>query len=174
MMMRSPSTPPEGNYTAAVMADVPIGTMTEPERLATIAAYTRRMHSGTRVLASWFVMRRASAVLPAALHAVLARVVYGDRVFQAVVTNLPGLDEELTMAGKPLYGVQPIVPTAPGAPLAVGALSWRRRLHFGVTAEPVVLDDAGKMCEAMRDVISELAAAATARGEARSAASGSA
>jgi diacylglycerol O-acyltransferase / wax synthase len=90
------------------------------------------------------------------------------------VTNLPGLDEELTMAGKPLYGVQPIVPTAPGAPLAVGALSWRGRLHFGVTAEPVVLDDTGKMCEAMRDVISELGAAATARDEARSAASGSA
>ncbi|GLZ09481.1 hypothetical protein Acsp03_69470 [Actinomadura sp. NBRC 104412] len=163
LMMRTPSTPPEGNYTAAVMADLPIGAMPEPDRLAAIARDTRRLHSGTRALASWFVMRRAAALLPAGLHRAFSRTVYGDRIFQAVVTNLPGLDTELTLAGKPIHGVQPLVPPADGAPLAVGALSWRRRLHFGVTADPVVLEDAGKMAAAMRDVIGELAEAVAAR-----------
>ncbi|MFC6929479.1 phosphatase PAP2 family protein [Actinomadura yumaensis] len=156
LMMRTPDTAPEGNYTAAVMVDVPIGAMPEDERLALIARRTGRLHSGTRALASWFVMSRVAALVPPPLHGAFARTVYGGRTFQAIVSNLPGPDADLRLAGAPVLAVHPILPTAPGAPLAVGAIGRHGRLDFGVSAEPALVEDAAKLCGAMRDVIAEL------------------
>ncbi|GAA3929109.1 hypothetical protein GCM10023085_08110 [Actinomadura viridis] len=167
LMMRTPATPPEGNHTAAVMIDVPVGPMAERDRLAAIARRSGRLRGGTRVAAAWFVMRRAPLVLPPPLHAAFARAVYGGRTFQAIVSNLPGLDLDVRLAGAPMLAVHPILPTAPGAPLAVGALSWSGRLNFGVSVEPALLDDAAKLCGAMHEVIGELGRDGGGRGARR-------
>jgi WS/DGAT/MGAT family acyltransferase len=157
LMMRQPTTAPEGNYTAAVMVDLPYGPMPESERLALIVRSTARLYTGTRALGSWFVMQRVAGLLPASLHAAFARAVYGGRFFQAVASNLPGLDSEVRLAGAPLLYVHPILPSAPGAPLAIGAIGWRGQLNYGISAEPVLVNDAKRLSMAMRDVLHELA-----------------
>ncbi|MDL4817428.1 bifunctional phosphatase PAP2/O-acyltransferase family protein [Actinomadura opuntiae] len=159
LMTGGPEVPPEGNHTSAVMVDLPYGPMSEVERLRTLAAATRRLRSGTRALASAFVMQRASRALPPVLHDAFARTVYGDRTFQAIATNLPGSNTPTRLAGAPLAVAHPIVPTGPGAPLAVGALGWSGMLNLGISAEATLLDDVDALCRAMRDVIEELGAA---------------
>jgi hypothetical protein len=162
LMTRTARTPPEGNHTAAVMVDLPCGPMAEAERLGLIAAATgKRLRTGTRVLASAFVMRRLTRVLPPPVHAAFARSVYGGRSFQAVVSNLPGLDATVTLAGAPVLAAHPIVPTAKGAPLAVGALGWNGELDFGVSVDPALVADAGTLCRAMTDVLRELSSGGT-------------
>jgi WS/DGAT/MGAT family acyltransferase len=158
LTMRAPGTSAEGNVTAAVMADLPVDARSEPDRLADIAARRRRLHTGSRALAARFVMRRLGRLMPPPLHTMFARAVYGRRTFQAIVSNLPGPKTTLTMAGAVLTGAFPILPLAPGAPLAVGALSWEGRLHVGISADPVLLEEPAALAAAMREVLAELTA----------------
>ncbi|MBO2445129.1 bifunctional phosphatase PAP2/O-acyltransferase family protein [Actinomadura nitritigenes] len=156
LMMRSPGQGMEGNHTTAVMVDLPIGAMPERERLAEIARRSRVLRSGTRALAAWFVMRRAGRLMPVPLHARFARAVYGGRFLQGIVSSLPASGERMLLTGVPVTGVYPVVPLAPGAPLAVAALGVDRELCFGFCADTGLVDDAGALAAAVRDVIREL------------------
>lgn len=164
LMMRWPGTAAEGNYTAAVMIDLPLDDLPEAERLAVIARRSHRLRTGTRALASRFVMQRVGQLLPPPVHARFARAVYGGRFFQGIVSNLPGPDQSLRLAGARLAGVWPILPLAPRAPLAIGALSWNGELNFGISIDVALTKDARLLGAAMHAVIDELAAAVPAVG----------
>ncbi|MFB4308900.1 phosphatase PAP2 family protein [Actinomadura sp. GTD37] len=156
LMMRPPGSAMVGNHTTAVMVDLPVGKMAEPERLALIAERSRVLRSGTRAQAAWFVMWQAGRVMPAPLHARFARMSYSGRFLQGTVSSLPGPDRPLRLAGAPLTAVYPIVPLAPGAPLAIAALGVDRELCFGLSADPGLTGDADAFMDAVHDVIEEL------------------
>lgn len=156
LMMRAPGGAMEGNHTSAVMVDLPIGAMAEPARLADIARRGTVLRSGTRALAAWFVMRQAARLMPVPLHARFARAAYSERFLQGIVSSLPGPGGPLRLAGAPLAAVYPVVPLAPGAPLAVAALGVSRELCFGVSLDPGLVDDADALTAAIGDVIEDL------------------
>jgi len=156
LMVREPGATAEGNLTAGVMTDVPLGPLAEPERLAEVARRSRVLHTGTRALASSFVMRRVGGLMPAPVHAWFARTVYGGRYFQAIVSNMPGPQSPLSLAGAPLVGVYPILPLAPRAPLAVGALGWDSAMFVGICADPALVPDAVALAAAVGAVFEEL------------------
>ncbi|MFA1538743.1 bifunctional phosphatase PAP2/O-acyltransferase family protein [Actinomadura monticuli] len=156
LMMRPPGSAMVGNHTTAVMVDLPVGKMAEPDRLALIAERSRVLRSGTRAQAAWFVMWQAGRVMPAPLHARFARMSYSGRFLQGTVSSLPGPDRPLRLAGAPLTAVYPIVPLAPGAPLAIAALGVDRELCFGLSVDPGLTGDADAFMDAVRDVIEEL------------------
>jgi diacylglycerol O-acyltransferase / wax synthase len=156
LMVRSPDSAAEGNLTAAVMTDLPLGPLAEPERLAQVARASRGLHTGTRALASNFVMRQVGGALPPPVHAWFAHTVYGHRFFQAIVSNMPGPAARLSLAGGPLVQVYPILPLAPGAPLAVGALGWAGELHVGLSVDPALVPDAAALADAIGAVFEEL------------------
>ena len=157
LMMRAPDSPAEGNLTAAVLLDLPVGPRSEPDRLAEVARRSRRLRTGTRALASRFVVQSVGERLPPPVYSWFARTVYGRRFFQAIVSNLPGPDGPLRLAGRALRAAYPIVPLAPGSPLAVGALGWHGVLHVGITADPALLDDADAFGAALGAVVDQLA-----------------
>lgn len=140
LMVREPGAAAEGNLTAAVMIDVPLGPMPTVDRLARIHASSDRLRTPTRALASRFVMARALGAAPEPAAAWFARNVYGRKFFHVVISNMPGPDAPLTFAGAPLTEVYPILPLAPDVPLVVGALSWNGALGVGLSADPAVLD----------------------------------
>ncbi|QKG20887.1 bifunctional phosphatase PAP2/O-acyltransferase family protein [Actinomadura verrucosospora] len=156
LMMRAPGEGMEGNHTTAVMVDLPIGAMPERERLALIARRSRVLRSGTRALAAWFVMRQVGRLMPGPLHARFARAVYGGRFLQGIVSSLPASGERMLLTGVPVTGVYPVVPLAPGAPLAVAALGVDGELCFGICADTGLVDDADALTAGVRDVIREL------------------
>ena len=154
LMVRPPGAAAEGNLTAAVMTDVPLGPVPggEAARLAEIVRRSRGLYTGTRTLASNFAMRWIGGVLPVPAHALFARTVYGGRVFQAIVSNMPGAQEQLSLAGAPLAGAYPILPLAPRAPLAIGALGWDGVLSVGIVVDPVLVPDVSSLADAMKVV----------------------
>ena len=156
LMMRGTGSAAEGNVTAAVMIDLPLGPMPETERLAATARRTGRLRSPTRALGGRFVMAGLTAVLPPPLQAWFARTVYGERFFQAIVSNMPGPTGTYRMAGEPMREVYPVLPLAPRAPLAVGALSWDGTLFIGVSAAPGLLADADRFAAGLRATLDEL------------------
>jgi hypothetical protein len=161
LMVRPPEAAAEGNLTAAVMTEVPLGPIEggEPARLSEIHRRSKSLYSGTRTLASNFAMRAAGTVLPVPGHAWFARTVYGGGVFQAIVSNMPGPDITLSMAGAPLTHAYPILPLAPRVPIAVGALGWDGSLSIGVATDPALVEDAESLAAAMKLVYEELWAA---------------
>jgi hypothetical protein len=156
LMMRPPGSAMVGNHTTAVMVDLPIGKMAETDRLAMIAERGRVLRSGTRAQAAWFVMWQAGRLMPVPLHARFARMSYSGRFLQGTVSSLPGPDRRLWLAGAPLTAVYPIVPLAPGAPLAIAGLGVDRDLCFGLSLDPGLTGDADALMDAVRDVIDEL------------------
>lgn len=158
LMVRQPGTSGaiEGNLTAAFFMDLPIGPLSEAERLAEVVRARRRRNANTRVLASRFVMGTVGGLMPPPLHAWFARTVYGGRFFQGIVSNMPGPRIQLRLAGPPLVGAYPILPLAPDAPFAAGALGWNGVLCVAIATDPLLVDDADALARAIRAVFDEL------------------
>ena len=162
LMARAPGASAEGNLTAGVITDVPLGQMTEAHRLAETAKHSGRLRTGTRALASHAVIRLTGRILPPVLHGWFARTVYGKRYFHAIVSNMPGPDIPMTLTGAPMEKVFPILPLAPGAPIVVGALGWEGVVHIAVVTDPGLVEDVDAFSAAIFDVIVELGQSAAA------------
>jgi hypothetical protein len=138
LLVRAPRVVPDGNATAAVILTVPVRGGFE-EILAEVVRAGRRLRRPTRAIASRFVMSTGLRALPEPCAAWFARTVYGARFLHLVVSNLPGPADELTMFGLCPAAVVPILPLAPGTPVALGAMSWSGRLEIGLAADPAML-----------------------------------
>ena len=156
LMVRDPGSGAEGNSTAAVMIDVPLTPMSPADRLADIRARSDRLHSGTRALASHFVMAQVLKLFPEPAVGAFARSVYGGRFFHAIVSNMAGPEIAMTFANMPITQVFPILPAAPGVPLVAGVLSWNGALGIGLSVDPAVLD-AAMVAGELPGVLAELA-----------------
>jgi hypothetical protein len=153
----------EGNATAAAMIDVPLDERPETSRLAEIGRRSARLRTGTRPLASRFVMDSVGEVLPPILHAWFSRAVYGRRFFHAVASNMPGPTERLDLAGWSAPRIYPILPLAPGTPIAVGALSIGGHQGFGLSVHPAFVPDVEAFENALVSVYDDLRGAARQR-----------
>jgi diacylglycerol O-acyltransferase / wax synthase len=158
LLVRVPTGVPQGNSTAAIILDTPTRGGFD-ELLAEVVRRGRRLRRPTRAVASRFVMATGLRVLPEPAAAWFARTVYGGRFLHLVVSNLPGPPDVLTMMGRGSTGVYPILPLAPGTPLAMGALSWGGELGVGVATDPGMLD-AGAVTEVLRQRLSAVSVAA--------------
>jgi WS/DGAT/MGAT family acyltransferase len=156
LMVREPSAEAEGNVTAAVMIDLPTGPITAAERLKRIAPVSRRLRSGSRALASRFVMAQVGGLMPAPMHRWFARTVYGPRTFHAVVSNMPGPSIPLTLARGEVISSYPLLPLAPGTPLTVGTLGWNGALCLAFTAGGWLQPHARELEAAIYDSMREL------------------
>jgi diacylglycerol O-acyltransferase len=152
LMVRDPGAAAETNATAAVMVDVPLDGRPFEELLAEISRRTARLRTPSRAVASRFVMATGLRALPEPSAGWFARTVYGRRFFHAIVSNMPGSTQSLSMDGVTIASVYPILPLAPGSPLAVGALSWAGSLGIGLATDPAVLD-AGVLAARIEQVL---------------------
>jgi hypothetical protein len=154
LLVQAPSPAPQGNATAAIILEAPTRGGLD-QILADVVGHSRRLRRPTRAVASRFVMATGLRLLPEPCAAWFARTVYGGRFLHLVVSNLPGSPEQLTMLGRPTAGVYPILPLAPGTPLALGALSWAGELGIGVATDPTMLD-AHDVAVVLRDRLTAL------------------
>jgi hypothetical protein len=170
LMMRTPDSTTHGNVTAAVILDLPTDARPEAVRLREIAGRSTRLRTSTRALAAHFVMAVGCSALPPVLLSWFARTVYGPRFFQAIVSNMPGPMGERHLAGARMTRVYPVLPLAPGAPLAIGAIGWDGMLFLGVSVDPSVGVPAVRLAAAAREALADLTAARPERAGAGSAA----
>ncbi len=83
----------------------------------------------------------AADLLPTRAAGAAARLAYRAASFNAVVSNVPGPEIELSLLGRPLRSVHPAVPVAPGHAISIGALSYLGSLHVGLVADADALPD---------------------------------
>lgn len=140
VMLRAPGADDGGNLTGAVIVDTPARNASIDDVHDEVCRAGSALRTPTRALAARWVMASALRAVPHRGRRLFARTVYGRKFFQAIVSNMPGPDQEFTMVGCPLVRVHPILPPAPGIPLTVGALSWNGSLAITVVTDADVLD----------------------------------
>ena len=97
---------------------------------------------------------------PRTLRRLVAQVMASPRMFNLVVSNIPGPTEPMYMRGCELKEAYPIVPLADGHALAIGMTTIQDRACFGLYADRRTLGDVDRVAEALEQSTDELVALA--------------
>ena len=150
-----------GNRVAAMWAPLPVGPIDPVARLLSIAAEMDGIkESGQAVGAT--VLTELSGFAPSTIMAQAARLQARQRLFNIVVTNVPGPQFPLYMLGRRLEAAYPMVPLAENQALGIAIMSYNGQLNFGLNADYDTIDDLEAIADELRASIAELAAAAKA------------
>jgi diacylglycerol O-acyltransferase / wax synthase len=152
-----------GNQVAAMWVPLPVGLTDPVQRLRTIsAAMTGIKESGQAVGAQ--VLTGLAGFAPPTIMAQAARLQARQRLFNLVVTNVPGPQMPLYVLGRELEALYPKVPLAENTALGIAIMSYNGQLNFGLIADYDALSDVETLADELRSSIEELAAAAEAGG----------
>jgi diacylglycerol O-acyltransferase len=91
-------------------------------------------------------------------HAVGARVAEAEanRGHQIVITNVPGPQEAVYMAGEPVAEVYPCIPLTEHRTVSIGVTSYRGRVFYGITADREAVPDVDVLAQCIEDALAEL------------------
>ena len=160
-----------GNRVAAMWAALPVGVADPIERLHRLSRQMRDVkQSGQAVGAE--ILTRMSGFAPPTIMAQAARLQARQRLFNLVVTNVPGPQFPLYLLGRELEAIYPMVPLAENTALGIAILSYNGQLNFGLVADYDALADVEVLAEELEASVDELAAAAGASATAASPISG--
>ena len=150
-----------GNRVAAMWAALPVGVTDPVQRMHTITEEMRGVkQSGQAVGAE--ILTHLSGFAPPTIMAQAARLQARQRLFNLVVTNVPGPQFPLYLLGRELEAIYPMVPLAENTALGIAILSYNGQLNFGLVADYDALADVELLADELRDSIDELAVAAGA------------
>jgi diacylglycerol O-acyltransferase / wax synthase len=148
-----------GNRVAAMWAPLPIGLTDPVERLLTISRDMDGIkESGQAVGAQ--VLTELAGFAPPTIMAQASRLQARQRMFNLVVTNVPGPQLPLYLLGRQLEAMFPMVPLAANQALGIAIMSYNGQLNFGLNADYDALPDLEALADALRASIDELVAAA--------------
>jgi hypothetical protein len=151
-----------------LLVDLPVG---EPDAVLRLAQlrYAMASHkaSGRAIRADQLTRLRGFA--PPTMHALGARAANGltRRMFDLVVTNVPGPQVPLYAAGARMSEMFPILPLAPGQAVSVALTSYDGGVYYGLNGDRDAMPDIGTLAQLIEESLDELLAAA--RGERASA-----
>src|SRR5947209_17346567 len=106
------------------------------------------------------VLTELTGFAPATLMGQAARLAARQRPFNVVVTNVPGPQSPLYLAGHELIDIFPLVPLAPGQALGIAILSYNGRINFGLLGDYDELSDLDDLTADLDASLRELADAA--------------
>jgi hypothetical protein len=89
-----------------------------------------------------------------------SRVMARQRFFNLVITNVPGPQIPLYLAGQRMIEPFPMVPLAKNQALGVALLSYAGRINFGLVGDYDLMWDLDDFADDVRESLAELAAEA--------------
>ena len=93
---------------------------------------------------------------PPTIHAMAARLAARSRLINLVVSNVPGPQMPMYIAGARLLAQYPIMPIAESMGLSIAVTSLAGTMAFGITADWDTLPDIELLAEAMGESLDEL------------------
>ena len=151
-----------GNRVAAMWAPLPVGLTDPVERLRQVRGSMEGVkESGQAVGAQ--VLTELSGFAPPTIMAQAARLQARQRLFNLVVTNVPGPQFPLYVLGRQLSAVYPMVPLAENTALGIAIMSYNGQLNFGLVSDFDAVPDLEILADDLRGAMAELAACAGPR-----------
>jgi WS/DGAT/MGAT family acyltransferase len=146
-----------GNRVSSWFVDLPVGEPNPVVRLAQVS-FAMRGHrdSGEAVGADALVS--LSGFAPPTIHALGARVAssFTRRLFNLVVTNVPGPQFPLYAAGATMLEMYPVVPLAKGQAVSVGLTSYNGGVYYGLNADRDAMPDVDVLAQCLEESLAEL------------------
>ncbi|OJY43790.1 WS/DGAT domain-containing protein [Pseudonocardia sp. 73-21] len=109
-------------------------------------------------------LARLADVSPPLLHELGARVAgrHAGRLYDVLVTTLPGPPRVLYAHGAPLLDLFPMVPLGSGQAVAFGVVTCAGNADYGITTDNDAVPDVDALADALRESLAELVARAGA------------
>jgi diacylglycerol O-acyltransferase len=146
-----------GNRISSYLVDLPVGEPNPVVRLSQVSfAMKAHKESGQSVGADAIVA--LSGFAPPTLHALAAQVANGmtRRLFNLVVTNVPGPQFPLYAAGAQMLDMFPVVPLAKGQALSIGLTSYNGGVFYGLNADRDGMSDVDVIASLIEESLAEL------------------
>jgi diacylglycerol O-acyltransferase len=148
-----------GNRVAAMSAPLPVGLEDPVARLLQIRHDMQEVKDSGQAVGAQ-VITRLSGFAPPTIMAQAARLQARQRLFNLVVTNVPGPQMPLYVLGRELLNMYPLVPLAENTALGIAVVSYNGRMNFGLNADYDALADVEGLAGDLGVALDELAAAA--------------
>lgn len=148
-----------GSKVSAYLVELPVGEPNPVVRLQHVA-HAMRAHaqSGQPVAADALV--RLGGFAPPTLHALGARAAsaFSQRIFNILVTNVPGPQVSLYAAGAKMVEMFPVVPLARNQAVSIGVTSYDGGVYFGLNADRAAMPDVDVLARMVEESVEELLA----------------
>ncbi|MCF7548499.1 wax ester/triacylglycerol synthase family O-acyltransferase [Pseudonocardia sp. WMMC193] len=146
-----------GNRISAVFVELPVGDPDPVRRLQSIARQMEARKRFGRSAGTTAVVGLASLATPV-MHEMGARLSsrLSSRLFNVVVTHVPGPPRPLYAMGARMRDMYPVVPLAHGQAVAIGVTSYDGTVCYGLDADRDALPDVDVLAEAVNDSLAEL------------------
>ncbi|HYN91714.1 MAG TPA: wax ester/triacylglycerol synthase family O-acyltransferase [Thermoleophilaceae bacterium] len=148
-----------GNQVAAMMAPLPVWCKDPVARLDILREELKGLKSGGQAVGAQ-VLTELSGFAPATVMGQASRLMARQRFFNLVITNVPGPQIPLYLAGRRMIDPFPMVPLAKNQALGVALLSYAGRINFGLVGDYDLLWDLDDFASDVRESLAELAAEA--------------
>jgi diacylglycerol O-acyltransferase len=148
---------PTGNRVSSYFVDLPVGEGDPVVRLQQISfAMQAHKEAGQSVGADALVA--LSGFAAPTIHSAAARLVSGlsRRLFNVVVTNVPGPQFPLYASGAQMLEAYPVVPLAPGQAVSIGLTSYNGGVYFGLNADRDAMPDVDVLATCIEESLAEL------------------
>ncbi|SDO16332.1 Diacylglycerol O-acyltransferase [Klenkia soli] len=147
----------EGTVVSSLLLDLPVGEPNPRVRVARIGYAMRGAAQGGQSVGADTLVA-LSGFAPPTLHALGARAASGlsRRLFNLVVTNVPGPQVPLYAAGARMLEVFPVVPLARGQGLAIGLTSYDGTVYFGLNADRDSVSDVDVLADLIEQEVADL------------------
>jgi diacylglycerol O-acyltransferase len=129
-----------GNRVTAMMAPLPVAETDPRTRFDTVSsAMLEIKRSGQAVGAQ--VLTNLSGFAPPTVMSQAARLISTQRLFNIVVTNVPGPQFPLYLMGREMTDIFPMVPLARGQALGIAIMSYNGRMNYGLVGDYDAMED---------------------------------
>jgi WS/DGAT/MGAT family acyltransferase len=150
-----------GNRISTVFVDLPLSGA-PLERLERVSAAMDDVKDSAQVRAGALIVG-ATGLAPPVVSSLAVRAMSGPRMFNLVVSNVPGPQQTLYLDGTPLREVYPAVPLNPrNQALSIGIVSYDGGVGFGLLGDRDALGDIGDAAAGLEASVAELLEAAGA------------
>lgn len=146
-----------GSQVVGHLVDLPIGEGSPVLRLHQVS-YALRAHSETGKAVAADRIAGVAGFAPTTFHALGSRVAFAEARQQVslVVTNVPGPQFPMYLAGAEMVQTYPVPPLLPGFSLSVGVTSYDGAVYYGITADRDALPDIEVLGQCVREALDEL------------------
>ncbi len=148
-----------GNRIAAMRAPLPVYVEDPVKRHAVVRASMGGVKESKQALGAE-VISRLNDFAPPTLLAQAARINFSTRLFNLIVTNVPGPQVPLYVLGRQLQDVFPVAFLPENHALAIAIMSYNGGINFGLLADYDAMEDVDSIADGLSASLDELLGAA--------------
>ena len=148
-----------GNRVSGTLVELPVGEPDPAVRLQQISYQLAQLEEGGQFVGAEAIVNIAGFG-PPTLHALGSRVssTLTSKVYNLVITNVPGPQRPLYAAGSQMVAAYPVVPLTKNQALSIGLISYDGGVYFGLYADRDALPDLEVLVACLQESMDELLA----------------